>query len=136
MKTATRTVVKNLRATKDLAKRLAERLLPLNGAVVLFDAPMGAGKTTFISAVIKCLDSSLRVSSPTFAIINKYTENIYHADLYRVGKNDIENTGLFDILADKKNFVFVEWAGALSVPNAINIKINILEGDCREFIIT
>lgn len=100
---------------------------------------MGAGKTTFISAVIKHLNPTARVSSPTFAIINKYAENLYHADLYRVNAAGTENTGIYDILADKGNRTFVEWAGDLIVPpateNVIKIKINILEGGGREFII-
>ncbi|MDR1917911.1 MAG: tRNA (adenosine(37)-N6)-threonylcarbamoyltransferase complex ATPase subunit type 1 TsaE, partial [Christensenellaceae bacterium] len=194
-------------------------------------------------------------SSPTYAIINKYTDNIFHADLYRIsaGKKedkynadnadnaanadntnnaiaddnyiasgtdnadstdnannnyiasgtdstdnannnyiasgtdstdnadnsnniniantDLENTGIFDIIAEPANFVFIEWAGGLcqrifppetadnqhgdtispnsnkpndtqhggvSLPNGTQlyrIKINILEGDRREFII-
>jgi tRNA threonylcarbamoyladenosine biosynthesis protein TsaE len=119
-----------------LAKEFAAGLSCLEGAAVLFDAPMGAGKTAFISAVIANLDSSVRVSSPTFAIINKYTERIYHADLYRVKSADIENTGIYDIIAQPSNFVFVEWAGGLDTPNAVRIKINILEGGGREFIIT
>lgn len=112
---------------------------------MLFDAPMGAGKTTFISFVIKFLNPEAVVSSPTFAIINKYADNIFHADLYRVDSAGIENTGLFDIIADENNFVFVEWADKFENAQAgrlralanplFRIKINILEGSRREFII-
>jgi tRNA threonylcarbamoyladenosine biosynthesis protein TsaE len=153
--------VSNLRQTKALARRFAKKLRDRSGATVLFDAPMGAGKTTFISFVIKELNRKIAVSSPTFSIINKYANNIYHADLYRVDGGDLENTGIFDIIAESGNFVFVEWADKLGplppatspshacLPPAISssracpptaaslfrVKINILEGTEREFII-
>jgi tRNA threonylcarbamoyladenosine biosynthesis protein TsaE len=131
--TVRRKTAANLRQTRAIAQRFAEQIRRLNGAAVLFKAPMGAGKTTFISYVIKNLNRDIRVSSPTFAIINKYAENIYHADLYRVPECDIENTGIYDIIADPKNFVFVEWADNLKIKNAIHIKINILGDGSREF---
>ncbi len=58
--------------------------------VVAFRAGMGAGKTTFISALCRVLGvESDEISSPTFAIINVYErvpsgEEIYHFDCYRL----------------------------------------------------
>jgi tRNA threonylcarbamoyladenosine biosynthesis protein TsaE len=136
--------VKTLRRTKALAKQFAGNLRARNGAVVLFYAPMGAGKTTFISFVIKELAPHAAVSSPTFSIINKYTDNIYHADLYRVGRGELENTGIFDIMAQDGNFVFIEWAdkfeaevfiGPPPATSLFRVKINILGETEREFII-
>jgi len=51
---------------------------------------MGAGKTTLIKAFCNVLGVSSIVSSPTFALINEYTddnrESIYHFDFYRIKK--------------------------------------------------
>ena len=41
---------------------------------IAFDAPMGAGKTTFISALCRELGVDDDVNSPTFSIINEYRD--------------------------------------------------------------
>lgn len=70
-------------AAKEFLQLLGERRL------VAFYAPMGAGKTTFITAVCKVLGvQEDAVSSPTFAIVNEYRtgegEPLYHFDFYRI----------------------------------------------------
>ena len=57
--------------------------------VIAFHAPMGAGKTTFISALCRRLGvDSDAVGSPTFAIVNEYRtaagSPVYHFDFYRI----------------------------------------------------
>lgn len=55
-----------------------------------FNGPMGAGKTTFIRALVRALGvNDDEASSPSFSIINEYrsdttAELIYHFDLYRL----------------------------------------------------
>ena len=60
------------------------------GSCLAFYAPMGAGKTTFIKALCEELGVEDVITSPTFAIINEYTdgagEPIYHFDFYRIKK--------------------------------------------------
>lgn len=81
--------------------------------VVVFYAPMGAGKTTFIKAICEELGANDQVSSPTFALVNEYETRdgqlLYHFDCYRL-KNLAE---AFDIGAEEYfysgNFCFVEW---------------------------
>ena len=54
----------------------------------LFDAEMGAGKTTFITALCSYLEVEDHVSSPTFSIVNEYSSRrigtLYHFDFYRI----------------------------------------------------
>lgn len=82
--------------------------------LVAFYAPMGAGKTTFITAL--CKELGVRedaVSSPTFAIVNEYRsaggDPVYHFDFYRI-ENPAEalDIGLYDYL-DSGFRCFMEW---------------------------
>lgn len=55
--------------------------------VVAFHGEMGAGKTTFISALCRLLGVGETAASPSFAIINEYRGTdgpIYHFDFYRL----------------------------------------------------
>ena len=56
--------------------------------VFTFDAPMGAGKTTFIAEVCRQLGVEETVNSPSFSIINEYRDargdTVYHFDFYRL----------------------------------------------------
>ncbi len=72
----------------DVAKEI---LASLNGrTIVLFKAEMGAGKTTLIREIVSQRGSTDCVTSPTFAIVNQYSdqdgESIYHFDMYRISK--------------------------------------------------
>jgi tRNA threonylcarbamoyladenosine biosynthesis protein TsaE len=79
-----------------------------------FEGEMGAGKTTFIHAILEKLGITHFEGSPTFAIIHEYQSKLYdkifHMDCYRL-KNIREgiDIGLEDIL-DEKNYIFIEWA--------------------------
>ncbi len=83
--------------------------------IFCFDAPMSAGKTTFIKHLCKALKFDGLVSSPTFPIIQEYVgENfIYHIDCYRL--KDVDEAiavGLEDCLASG-DFCFIEWAAMI-----------------------
>lgn len=60
-----------------------------------FHGPMGAGKTTIITALGRYLGVKDSMSSPTFSIINQYVfeedgqeKLMYHIDLYRLERAD------------------------------------------------
>ena len=75
---------------------------------------MGAGKTTFTTAICRCLGvKEDAVSSPTFAIINEYRtaagEPLFHFDFYRITKEEEAlDIGLFDYL-DSGFTCIMEW---------------------------
>ena len=81
--------------------------------IFAFYGKMGAGKTTFISAVCEELGVSDVINSPTFAIVNEYLSGsgdpIYHFDFYRI-KNIGEalDIGYYDYI-DSDNLCFMEW---------------------------
>lgn len=86
--------------------------------IYAFSGELGAGKTTFISAICRQLGVEEIVSSPTFSIIQQYDSDdgkiIYHMDLYRL-KNDeeAENAGVEDCLFSD-GICLVEWPGNAS----------------------
>ena len=90
---------------QDLERAAREFLQLLGGrTLVAFYAPMGAGKTTFTTAVCKELGvEEDAISSPTFAIVNEYRgkggRSIFHFDFYRID-NPAEalDIGLYDYL--------------------------------------
>ena len=94
----------------------AEQFLPLvrGHSIIAFLAPMGAGKTTFISALCRALGvRSDAVSSPTFAIVNEYLAEdgtpVYHFDFYRINRlEEALDIGLYDYL-DSGYPCLIEW---------------------------
>ena len=74
---------------KDLDQVAEALIAALDGrSVVAFCGPMGAGKTTLISAIMEYLGSADTVTSPTFALVNQYYtashDPVYHFDFYRI----------------------------------------------------
>lgn len=69
--------------------QIAEQLLESwEHPILLFEAPMGAGKTTLIKALCEKMGIQEPVSSPTFSLVNSYRDHnenpVYHFDLYRL----------------------------------------------------
>ena len=96
------------KGAKTFLKEIGEHTL------VAFYAPMGAGKTTFTTAVCKELGvEEDAISSPTFAIVNEYRgrqgQPIFHFDFYRID-NPAEalDIGLYDYL-DSGCLCLMEW---------------------------
>lgn len=119
--------------TLDKTPKVASVLLERYGAdrVWLFDAPMGAGKTTLIKELCRELGVTEETSSPTFAIVNEYHndlgEAIYHIDAYRLdSEEDLQNIGIQEYL-DSGTYCFVEWPSLFGrfLPNdALVIRID------------
>lgn len=98
--------------------------------ILAFYAPMGAGKTTLIKALVKELGGKDNVSSPTFGLVNEY-ENLngellgYHFDFYRLeNENEAMDMGLEDYL-NTKGWVFMEWPE--KIPNLVPIDAQIIK---------
>ncbi|WP_299520353.1 tRNA (adenosine(37)-N6)-threonylcarbamoyltransferase complex ATPase subunit type 1 TsaE [Winogradskyella sp.] len=79
---------------------------------ILFDGPMGAGKTTFINALLKAMKSDDTATSPTFSIVNEYkipNDKVYHFDFYRIESlDDAYNFGIEDYF-NSEHWLFIEW---------------------------
>jgi len=105
--------------TERLGVRLGELLQP--GDIICLSGPLGSGKTALARGVGRGWGSAVRVTSPTFTLINEYprardSQPLYHLDCYRLrgaataaDADDVETTGLFDIL-DDQFALMIEWA--------------------------
>ena len=81
--------------------------------VFAFYGKMGAGKTTFVKAICEELGVEDVITSPTFAIINEYTqpdgEPLYHFDFYRIKKlEEVYDMGYDDYFYSGA-LCFIEW---------------------------
>ena len=103
-----------IKGTADLDRAAAEFLKKIGDrTLVAFYAPMGAGKTTFTTAICRVLGVTDPVGSPTFAIVNEYMreddEPMYHFDFYRINKlSEAVEIGLYDYL-DSGCLCIMEW---------------------------
>ena len=100
-------------------KEVAQKILDESQhKIIIFDAPMGAGKTTLIKELVKRLGVNDIANSPTFSIVNEYrteaNEIVYHFDLYRI--EDEEETLDFGIeeYLFSGNWCFIEWPEKIS----------------------
>jgi tRNA threonylcarbamoyladenosine biosynthesis protein TsaE len=89
--------------------------------VILFEGPMGAGKTTLIKEFCRQMGVQENVSSPTFALVNEYeTETgklIYHFDFYRISdEREALNIGALEYF-DSGNICLIEWPSL--IPNLL-----------------
>ena len=107
--------------------------------LIAFHAPMGAGKTTFITAVCKALGvREDAISSPTFAIVNEYRAGdgspLFHFDFYRIEKEaEALDIGLYDYL-DSGFLCLMEWPeniGDLLPEETLQVSIRVLPDGSR-----
>ncbi len=96
-------------------ERAAKEFLSKAGdsSIIAFYGPMGAGKTTFITAICKVLGVKDVVNSPTFTIVNEYGtalgRPIYHFDFYRINKlSEAMDIGLYEYF-DSDGLCLIEW---------------------------
>ena len=127
----------------DLDKVAEAVLESLNGrSVVAFFAPMGAGKTTLISAIMKYTGSEDTVTSPTFALVNQYytadRQIVYHFDFYRINSlNEAFDMG-YEEYFYSGDLCLVEWpekVEPLLPDDTMVVRIEILDEHSRRFII-
>jgi tRNA threonylcarbamoyladenosine biosynthesis protein TsaE len=100
--------------TLDELEQTAEQLLKHSRSpYILFDAPMGAGKTTLIREIIKKISPQEFLGSPTFALVNEYLTHegdpFYHFDLYRIkSPEELLDIG-FEEYLQQASWIFIEW---------------------------
>lgn len=125
----------------------AQEFLALMGdeTVYTFTGEMGAGKTTFISALCAALGvDPEEANSPSFAIANEYrsettAELIYHFDLYRLETlEEVMDIGFEDYL-DSGALCLIEWPEKVDdiLPDdTVRVNISVNADNSRDLTIT
>ena len=107
-------------------------------SVVAFYGSMGAGKTTFITALCDALGVRDVVNSPTFTIVNEYRDGtgnpVYHFDFYRINRlSEALDIGLYEYF-DSGALCLVEWPEMIEelLPeDTLKVQILVEDADTR-----
>ena len=113
------------------------------GKVFAFYGKMGAGKTTFIKALCEVLGVEDVITSPTFSLINEYTDGqgnpIYHFDFYRIRTlAEALDIGTEDYF-ERPSWSFIEWPEqieSLLPSDAVRVRIAEQADGARELTIS
>lgn len=120
-----------LEALSDFARDFL-RAFP-EGAIVGLSGELGAGKTTFVRAILKeraVAEGRLepRVTSPTYVLHQSYPElGVEHFDLYRLeaaGEAALLELGYFEAVERMRvgrGFLFVEWPEKAAAPRVLGL---------------
>lgn len=84
-----------------------------------FFGPMGVGKTTLIKALCAELGVRDNVCSPTFSIVNEYSDGdgnpVYHFDFYRLNRlSEVYDIG-YEEYFFSDYYCFTEWTEKIEV---------------------
>ena len=111
--------------------------------IFAFYGNMGAGKTTFITAICKVLGVEDTVNSPTFTIVNEYRAAkgfpIYHFDFYRINKlQEAYEIGIDEYFGGD-GLCLIEWPEKIEelLPqDIVSVNIKTLENGSREVVVS
>ncbi|HET8734968.1 MAG TPA: tRNA (adenosine(37)-N6)-threonylcarbamoyltransferase complex ATPase subunit type 1 TsaE [Pricia sp.] len=101
--------------TESQLQKVAHQILTrVPSKILAFAAPMGAGKTTLIKAMLQELGAADAGSSPSFGIVNEYHDRkgkrlAYHFDFYRLNdETEALDIGVEDYF-EEEVYIFIEW---------------------------
>lgn len=104
-------VIKGLKGIDGAAREFLKEIGD-NRIIALYGS-MGAGKTTFVTAICRVLGVEDIVNSPTFTIVNEYQtedgEPVFHFDFYRIKSlREVEDLG-FEEYVYSGALCLMEW---------------------------
>jgi tRNA threonylcarbamoyladenosine biosynthesis protein TsaE len=127
--------VYTLEQTDQIAAQLVQNYAA--HSVWVFQAPMGAGKTTLIAAIGRAMGIQQGMSSPTFSIMNEYEVKgklIYHMDWYRLENAAEARQAGVEAAMEEADLSLVEWpekAPNLVPEHAVVFNIEFIDPDQR-----
>ena len=113
--------------TFEIGKKLGEKAD--KGDIICLEGDLGVGKTVFTKGFAAGLNIEENIDSPTFTIVQEYTEGrlpLYHFDVYRIGDiSEMDEIGYEDYFF-REGECLIEWASKIEelIPeSAIHITI-------------
>ncbi len=106
------------------------------GEVIAYMGDLGAGKTAFTRGLARGLGIPMRVTSPTYTVVNEYSGGrleLFHFDMYRLGSSEeLFDIGWEDYLL-RGGVCAVEWSENVwdAMENAITVRIDKLSEEER-----
>lgn len=131
-------ITKSPEETERLGEQLGETLH--GGEVIAYLGDLGAGKTAFTRGLARGLGISMRVTSPTYTIVNEYTGGrlpLFHFDMYRLGSSEeLFDIGWEDYLL-RGGVCAVEWSENVrdAMEDAITVSIEKTDDETRRITI-
>lgn len=122
--------------TEQIGASLAQSLYGRN-VMILLRGELGAGKTTFMKGFARGLHIDEPVTSPTYAIENRYDDALLHIDLHRLRPEQTRD--VLRAAAEFPGIVAIEWsenaANDVPLPHRA-IVVEFAEGSATERAIT
>ena len=134
----------NVNGLGDLPEAAEEIIGALDGRnVIAFFGAMGAGKTTLIREICALLGSEDVVTSPTFALVNRYESGkdfpIYHFDFYRIERPEEAFDMGYEEYFYSDGLCLVEWSEKIEelLPDDVmRVEIEVLSPTKRHIVIS
>ena len=82
------------------------------GELITFEGDLGAGKTTFIQAVVRGLGVSQPATSPTYSLVHRYhgaRGPVFHLDCFRLRSPDEAADLDWEGLLSEGDAILIEW---------------------------
>ena len=100
--------------TFEIGKKLGEKAD--KGEIICLEGDLGVGKTVFTKGFAEGLNIEENIDSPTFTIVQEYTEGrlpLYHFDVYRIGAiSEMDEIGYEDYFFGE-GVCLIEWASRI-----------------------
>jgi tRNA threonylcarbamoyladenosine biosynthesis protein TsaE len=100
-------LIKDISNLADISMEI-KNALP-NGGIVLLIGNLASGKTTLVKNFVNFLGLQDDATSPTFSILNTYSDQVHHYDIYNEGTDKFMQSGLLENL-ELEGYHFIEWA--------------------------